>query len=293
MAYGASVTTGSAIELGSDAHKELFCRTFLEAHRRFEPADLPWPELGADDLAKLRAIPFWDEALGTEQEAGPMVQAAADASRDPLVREAIALQSYEEARHGRLIRHLLDRYGIEVPDRAPPVIAGDAERAFVDFGYDECLDSFGAFGLFELARRAEYLPKPFFDIFDRVLDEEAQHIVFFVNWVAWRAVRDGRRDPVRRGTSALWHYGKSLTGRLRMVLEGGDDSQDAFVATGATTFLDDVTPTLFLETCLAENARRMSVFDPRLLQPRLFPTLARVGLRALKLLPPWRRESRS
>jgi len=285
VAYGASVAVRGAIELGSDRHKELFCRTFLDAHRRFEPAELAWPELGSDDLAKLRAIPFWDEALGTEQEAGPMVQAAADAARDPLVREAIALQSYEEARHGRLIRHLLDRYGIDVPDRPAPVIAGDAERAFVDFGYDECLDSFGAFGLFELARRAEYLPKAFFEIFDRVLDEEAQHIVFFVNWVAWRAVREGRGDPVRRGASALWHYGKSLAGRLRMVLAGGGESQDAFVATGARTFLDDLTPTLFLETCLAENARRMSVFDPRLLQPRVLPALARTGLRALRLVP--------
>jgi hypothetical protein len=285
VAYGASVATGDAIELGSDAPKELFCRTFLEAHRRFEPAELPWPDLGADDLAKLRAIPFWDEALGTEQEAGPMVGAAAEASRDPLVREAIALQAYEEARHGRLIRHLLDRYGIDVPDRPAPALTRDPERAFVDFGYDECLDAFGAFGLFALARRAAYLPRPFFDIFDRVLDEEAQHIVFFVNWIAWRAVRDGRRDPVRRSASALWHYGKSLTGRLRMVFEGGGDSQDAFVATGAKTFLDDLTASLFLETCLLENARRMSVFDARLLQPRLLPTLARAGLRTLRLVP--------
>lgn len=285
MAYGASMTARDAIELGSEEHKQLFCRTFLDAHRRFDPADLPWPELGADDLAKLRAIPFWEEALGTEQQAGPMVQAAADVSRDPLVREAIALQSYEEARHGRLIRHLLDRYGIDVPDRQAPVISGDVERAFVDFGYDECLDSFGAFGLFELARRAEYLPKVFFEIFDRVLDEEAQHIVFFVNWVAWRAVRDGRRAPARRAASTLWHYGRSLAGRLRLVLAGGGESQDAFVATGARTFLDDLTPTLFLETCLAENARRMRVFDARLLQPRLLPALARTGLRALRLVP--------
>lgn len=285
MAYGASVTAEETIEIGSDKHKELFCRTFLMAHRRFEPDDLPWPELAADDVAKLRAIPFWDEALGTEQEAGPMVQAAADASHDPLVREAIALQAYEEARHGRLIRHLLDRYGIDVPDRPPPPVVPDPERAFVDFGYDECLDAFGAFGLFELARRAEYLPKAFFDIFGHVLDEEAQHIVFFVNWVAWRAFQAGRGDRLRRGTGALWHYGKSLAGRLRMLLAGGGESQAAFVATGTTTFLDELTPTLFLETCLAENARRMSVFDARLLQPRLLPALARTGVRALRLVP--------
>ena len=33
------------IKVGSDAHKELFCRQFLETHELYDPATLPWPEL--------------------------------------------------------------------------------------------------------------------------------------------------------------------------------------------------------------------------------------------------------
>ena len=173
------------MQIGSDAHKELFCRSFLETHLKYEPEDLPWPDLHREELKRLRAIPFWTEAVTTDREAGRMVPACAEASDDPLVREAIALQGYEEARHGRILQHMIDLYDLEVEDRPAPVIPADVESAFMDFGYGECLDSFGAFGVYALARRVEYLSEPILSIFENVVQEEANHIVFFVNWSAW------------------------------------------------------------------------------------------------------------
>ncbi|MBW4446858.1 MAG: hypothetical protein KME38_08265 [Spirirestis rafaelensis WJT71-NPBG6] len=38
----------------------------------------------------------------------------------------------------------------------------------------------------------------------------------------------------------------------------------------------------FLSACLEENARRMSRFDDRLLQPQLIPALATTALHTLK-----------
>jgi hypothetical protein len=46
-----------------------------------------------------------------------------------------------------------------------------------------------------------------------------------------------------------------------------------------------LTPSSFLETCLAENARRLAPLPPELLRPRLMPALARTFLRALRLSP--------
>ncbi len=58
------------MQIGSTEHKELFCRSLVESHRAYEPADLPWPELDDLSLARLRAIPIWTLALEVELGAG-------------------------------------------------------------------------------------------------------------------------------------------------------------------------------------------------------------------------------
>lgn len=272
------------MKIGSEAHKELFCRTFMETHRAFEPEDLPWPALDGVYLERLRGIPFWADALKTEQEAGVMVKACADAAEDPLVGEAIALQGREEARHGRLIEHMIERYSIEIERLPVPDVPADVEQAFIHFGYGECLDSFGAFGLFEIARQANFLPEPFFRIFDHVLQEEARHIVFFVNWVAWRQVQRGRGAPPLRAAHSIWHYWKAVR-HLLGVVRDADNRNEGFAIGGGTTFMDDLTARQFLSSCLDENRRRMRDFDERLLQPRLLPRLARTAYTALRFLP--------
>ncbi|NIR32421.1 MAG: ferritin-like domain-containing protein [Gammaproteobacteria bacterium] len=278
------------MKIGSEAHKELYCRTFVESHKAFEPEELPWPELDGVYLERLRSIPFWADALKTEQEAGVMVNACAEAADDSLVREAIALQGYEEARHGRLIEHMIERYDIPIERLPVPEVPADVEQAFIHFGYGECLDSFGAFGLFEIARQAAFLPEPFFRIFDHILQEEARHIVFFVNWVAWRQVRRRRGVKPLRAAHSTWHYGKAVR-HLLSVIRDADNRNEGFALGGGTTFMDDLTARQFLSTCIQENHRRMSGFDARLLQPRLLPALARTALAGLKLIP--QRKSRS
>ena len=54
--------------IGSLEHRDLFCRTFIETHRPFEPEDLPWPRLEARYVDLLRAFPFWSFARSMEQE---------------------------------------------------------------------------------------------------------------------------------------------------------------------------------------------------------------------------------
>ena len=68
----------------------------------------------------------------------------------------------------------------------------DIETAFKDFGFGECMDSFLGFGVFKIAREAGFLPEEMFAIFDTLMYEETRHIVFFVNWMAWRQVQQGR-----------------------------------------------------------------------------------------------------
>jgi hypothetical protein len=272
------------VEIGSEAHKELFCRTFLEGHRKYEPEDLPWPDLEGEPLELLRGIPFWEHALQAELDAGPMLYACAELASDPLVREALSLQGYEETRHGRTIRHMIDRYDIEVEE--PEVtLPSDVESGFIDFGFEECLDSFGAFGLFALAKEAELVPDEFFEIFGQVMQEEAHHIVFFVNWFEHRQVQRGGVASALRRPRSLWHYGKALYKLADLVRDDDADEGADFIATGASVFVDNLTARMTLARCLAENERRLAGFDRRLLVPRLMPQLARIALAGFKLIP--------
>jgi hypothetical protein len=272
------------MQIGSQAHKELYCRTFLEGHRRYEPAQLPWPELDGDALALLRGLPFWTHALQFEADAGPMIRSVARLEPDPLIRETLELQAYEEERHARLVRHMIDLYALphreaHVEPNANPI------QEYVDFGFEECLDSFGAFGLFRLARDAKIVADPLFEVFDNVMREEAHHIVFFINWYAHREAASGLAGRLLRPPRSLWHYGKALR-KIGDLVRGDDTEEGAdFIVKGAEAFVDDLTPQLVIRTCLAENERRLAGFDRRLLVPQLIPRLARLAGALLGLWP--------
>jgi len=271
------------VKAGSQAHKELFCQQFIETHQNYDPETLPWPELDEAALARLRGVPFWQEVYHTERRAGAIVDAFTPQVSDPIVREAIALQGLEETRHAKLIRVLIDRYGLDATEQPLETFPNDLETAFIDFGFGECLDAFLGFGAFKTARQSAFLPEAMFDIFDVLMFEETRHIVFFINYMAWREKRRGHLAPTRALKSA-WFYGRALRRLMGMVQRGQEpnDGRD-FAVTQANMFLDGFSFRGFVEDCYRENARRMSAFDPDLMQPRLLPAVADLAVRGLRL----------
>jgi hypothetical protein len=272
------------ITVGSEAHKDLFCRQFLETHELYDPETLPWPDLNDAQLTRLRSVPFWQEVYHTERRAGAIVAAFTPMVQDPLVREAVALQGVEEARHARLIRVMIDRYGLEATEQPIETFPPNLETAFIDFGFGECMDSFLGFGAFKTARESQFLPEGMFEIFDVLMHEETRHIVFFINYMAWREVRRGRGLAPLRAMTSTWYYGRALSRLLGMVRRGKDanDGKD-FAVTEASMFLEGFSFRQFVETCYRENARRMSAFDPDLLQPRMLPAIADMAASGLRL----------
>jgi hypothetical protein len=266
------------VYIGSNEHKELFCRSFMESHRAYDPQEWPWPELAGISLARLRAIPIWTMALEVEIGAGEMLAGFAKTEPDPLVRQALELQGYEEDRHGRILQCMIDRYGLkvapQVPDQEP------TRSAFIDFGYNECVDSYAGFGIFRLAREARILPDALTTLFVQLLVEEARHIVFFVNWVAWDRYRRGLRGPVAQALPALVNYGAAIARRVKggTQMQSGDSNSQQDTLDLFGDILNDLTPAMFLRACVEENERYMAAFDPRLLRPRVIPALGKFAL---------------
>jgi hypothetical protein len=264
------------VKIGSEEHKELFCRTFIDSHAVYEPADLAWPALDERSLAFLHSVPVWRSALQIEINAGVMLGRFALTQCDALVREALALQGYEEARHGRMLQTLFDRYGITVATAEPALHS--SRTAFVSFGYDECLDSFFGFGIFRIARDANAVTESLINLFARVLIEEARHIVFFVNWIAYDRARRGIGAPLLQALPTTLGYLQAIAKTLR---RGKSEDLDQRGMAVAMDVFAGLTLEQFLRTCLEENERYMASFDPRLLRPNFVPVLVRSALRLL------------
>ena len=156
----------NTLKIGSLEHKELLCRTFIDTHDPFKPAAIRWPDLDAETLARLKAMPVWNEATRTEAATAVKVQSLGDIEKDPLLAEAISLQGYEEARHAEVLVLLARHYGIPIDDHPTPEVPSNPTRAFLRTGYGECMDSFFAFGLFRMGERAQYFPKALVDVFE-------------------------------------------------------------------------------------------------------------------------------
>ena len=277
------------IRIGSEEHKGLLCATFLQTHDPFLPEQIAWPELDEEGLARIRALPVWMEAARTEAATAVKVQALGEIEPDPILREAIALQGYEEGRHAAIIALLTARYRIATGSPAAPERPRNPKWTFLRTGYGECLDSFFAFGLFDIGRRTEFFHKDLIALFDRIMQEEARHILFIVNWAAYLRAR--RPLPLRPAFDLrrTWNIAAQAFDRVKgaMQMAGGngggekEGTQDGFTLKSHKVFGDfKLRP--FLELCLAENERRLSPYDSRLLRPALVPGTVRV---LLKLLP--------
>jgi hypothetical protein len=264
------------IVIGSKAHRDLFCEVFVKTHVPYDPAGIDWPDLDDDQRQMLRSLPIWTESVNAEHETAVIVGAMADFEQDPVIAEAIAVQAYEEERHAVLVRTLTQRYDIAVDD-VTPQRPTDPEIAFLRSGWGECLDSFFAFGIYEMARQMQLFPNGLIDLFDLVMQEEARHILFFENWRMYRLHQGGRTGELRFRLHSQAAAVQTLASRASFALSSSRRSKDDgtnFILAGAQAW-STFSPRTFLDQCLSENERRFASFDRRLLRPRVLPTIVR------------------
>jgi hypothetical protein len=280
---------------GSDAHKTAFCRMLLDTHNRYKPSVIDWPVLDGEARDRLVALPIWDIAVQTEGKARLRVLSYGETIADPLLRQAIELDGREEGRHKEVLSNLVEAYGIRLAPEPGYVRPRDPEWAFMVTGFSECIDSFFAFGLFALAKRSGFFPPALVDTFEPVMQEEGRHILFFINWVAWhrRQLPLWCRPLFSLKIAAVWAFliwerigiARSV-GNGEPAGKGAADSvpqDNNFTLTGGKSLgAADLSLVALIEICLAENDRRLSGYDPRLLRPNAVPRLMRFAHRLMR-----------
>lgn len=280
----AVASDSTPFRVGSDAHKRALCSVLLETFDPYKPAIIAWPKLSADAQRRLTSLPFWDVAVETEGYASTRMQAMADTISDPLIKQAVALNAFEEGRHKLVIRNMLKFYSIPIKPETNYAPPRNPEWAFLRTGYGECFDSFFAFGLFQLARESGYFPPELVEVFEPVIQEEARHIMFFVNWVAYTAANKPWPLGLWFRVKCLAALGMAALGRVSLATtaQDGGKSSDNFVVAGGETLTVDLSVKKLLTIALAEDTRRMARYDARLKRPQIMPFVARIALKFVR-----------
>ncbi len=122
---------------------------------------------------------------------------------------AIMLNAWEEHRHKEVLGHLVRTYGIELaeePPYLPPRRSGVCLSGHLVI--PEPIDSFFAFGLFDLAQAERFFPAELVETLEPVIQEERRHILFFANWLAWHRANLTwwRRIRFELRVAAAWWY---------------------------------------------------------------------------------------
>ncbi|QBM76323.1 ferritin-like domain-containing protein [Sphingomonas sp. AAP5] len=274
---------GTRVPLGSDAHKTLFCRTMLDTHDPYRPALIDWPVIDEETRQRIVSLPIWDIAVATEGRAGMNVKTYGEQIADPLLRDAIDMNAYEESRHKIVLADMVTFYGIELQPEEEYKRPRDPEFAFMRTGFSECIDSFFGFGLFKIAKDTGFFPEELVETFEPVMREEGRHILFFVNWVAWhrRTMPLWRRPWFELKVWAVWIA--LIWERIDMAKGMGEDNTKAqennFTLNGSKELGVEIEFPELAAICLAENDRRLSVYDQRLIRPKFVPGAIRLVLR--------------
>jgi hypothetical protein len=273
---------------GSAAHGHAVARMFRDTFNPYKPSVIDWPKLDEPARARLISLPIWDIAVQTEGKARLRMLSYARAATDPVWAGAVELNGWEEGRHKTVLANLVAAYGIQLAPEPPYIEPRDTEWAYLVTGFSECIDSFFAFGLFELARRSGFFPPELVETFEPVMQEECRHILLFANWLAaHRATMAWWRRPwFELRVLAVWAFlGWERMGIARGMDEPGAAKQDNnFTLNGSKAVSDtDVDVAELMALCLSENDRRFAGYDPRLRRPTTAPAMARFARRAMRL----------
>jgi hypothetical protein len=120
----------------------------LDTHDPYRPAVIDWPKLDDETRNKVVSLPIWDIAVQTEGRAGMNVRTYGEGITDPLLKEAVEMNAFEESRHKVVLANMVEAYGIKLDPEPEYKRPKDAEWAFMVTGFSECIDSFFGFGLF-------------------------------------------------------------------------------------------------------------------------------------------------
>src|SRR3954453_20317676 len=115
------------MKIGSPEHRDTFCKHFMQTYTEFDPDSLPWPELDEAALTRLKSVPFWEEVFYTERRAGAIVAEFVKPIKARVRKQPVGMKGFGDPRHAKLIRVMIEKYGIDAAERPPEDVSDNVE----------------------------------------------------------------------------------------------------------------------------------------------------------------------
>jgi hypothetical protein len=275
------------MKAGTNDHRKRICRTFLESHAPWDGEQFSWPLLDRGSQECLQHTPGWTDLYQKKQHLSRVISAYAATMNNPLVRDAVTLLGQEYQRQATVLKKFISAYDIPRTGTANRSSNPDLETDFIQLMNRECLDAFWQFGWFGLVQHHHFLPPELLEPCDRLLQESARQLIFFVDWLSYHRARQRKRRINLGGLPSLWHD----RGKVLQYVSAFGLKEDA-EPSPLSSFLEKATAEEFLDLCLTENQRRMAGVAREIPQPKLGVTTAQV-LREVVRLWPQRRETQT
>lgn len=268
-----------AIRPGSAEHLAMLTELLGATYNPYKPAVLDWPRLDDETKKRITALPIWDMAVQAENKAGARIEFFAQTMKDKNLRAALLHMAGEERRHRQVLARLIETYDIPILPDEDYVLPNDAEWGFLVTGYSECIDSFFAYGLFEMANRSGFFPEKLVETFEPVIQEEGRHILFFTNFVAWYRANMPwwRRVFFELKVARVYAFLAWERMGIASEVDGMQGADANFTVSGSEALIDELDPARLIDICLEEDKRRMAGYDARLKRPTTVPRLARLA----------------
>lgn len=227
------------------------------------------PSLDDSTRKKLAELNIWAEVYDQHQQAGWVAQSYSQVVKGSLLQRAIAQIAENELALAQSLKTLckenrLGTINVGNHDSVPA-----SEVAFRKSCHRSNLSLFLASGLYELASQDGYLQPDLLNLWNEVLNIQACHVLFFMNWLAFEAQVKQKPDYELSGLGSLWTHKKQWLAIFNKLNRSEYDDNLPRDPKQIDYFLGKENYSSFLDACERNYRDRFESLDSRLLRPRI------------------------
>ena len=218
---------------------------------------------------RLRELEFWSWGYAQLHQSGKLAQVFAEGIRGTLLQEAIAQLGNNNLTLAQAVKTLCKKNRFGNITVQSSVATAASEAAFKQSSHQNHMMFFFSCGLYEFALRENYLQSDLMACWNQMLDLQASHILFFVNWLAFESHVRQKPEYELSGLWSLFELRSQWFSILKKLNRSEYDDNLPNNPKNIDYFLGKHNLSEFLDVCEQGYCSRFESFDEQLIRPRI------------------------